>query len=54
MPELMWHALSQGVTRPVPEQDVPVWFAAVLLVGLLWAVTLIGAGVLGALKAGKA
>lgn len=45
MPELLWHALSQGLTRPVPGQDVPLWFAALLVVGLLGAGVLIGSGV---------
>ena len=54
MQELMWYALSHGVTRPVPGEDVPLWFAALLLFGLLCGVMLIGSGVLGALKAGKA
>ena len=54
MQELMWYALSHGVTRPVPAQDVPVWFATLLLFGLLCASVLIGSGLLGALKrAGK-
>ena len=45
MQELMWYALSHGVTRPVPVQDVPLWFAALLLFGLLCAGLLIGSGV---------
>ncbi len=45
MQELMWYALSHGVTRPVPSQDVPLWFAALLVFGLLWAGALIGSGV---------
>jgi hypothetical protein len=45
MQELMWYALSHGVTRPVPSQDVPLWFAALLVFGLLWASALIGSGV---------
>jgi hypothetical protein len=54
MQELMWYALSQGLTRSVPVQDVPVWFAALLLLGLLCAGVLIGSSVLAALKAAKA
>ena len=46
MQELMWYALSHGVTRPVPSQDVPLWFAALLLVGLLCAGALIAAGMI--------
>ena len=46
MQELMWYALSHGVTRPVPIQDVPSWFAALLLVGLLGAGLLICAGMI--------
>jgi hypothetical protein len=44
MQELLWYALSHGVTRPVPGQDVPLWFAALLVVGLLGAGALIGVG----------
>jgi hypothetical protein len=44
MQELLWHALSHGLTRPVPGQDVPLWFAALLIVGLLGAGALIGLG----------
>ena len=47
MQELVWYALSHGVTRPVPTQDVPLWFAALLLFGLLCAGLLIGAGMIG-------
>ncbi len=50
MQELMWYALSHGVTRPVPGQDVPLWFAGPLLFGLLCASVLIGSGLLDALK----
>ena len=46
MQELMWYAFSHGVTRPVPIQDVPLWFAALLLFGLLCAGLLIGAGMI--------
>jgi hypothetical protein len=46
MQELMWYALSHGVTRPVPSQDVPLWFAALLLFGLLCGGLLIGAGMI--------
>jgi hypothetical protein len=46
MQELLWHVLSQGLTRPVPGQDVPLWFAALLIVGLLWAGALIGSGMI--------
>jgi len=46
MQELMWCALSHEVTRPVPSQDVPLWFAALLLSGLLGASVLIGSGVI--------
>jgi hypothetical protein len=46
MQELMWFAISHGVTRPVPIQDVPPWFAALLLFALLCAGVLIGAGVI--------
>ena len=45
MQELLWHALSHGLTRPVPGQDVPLWFAALLVVGLLCAGALIGSGI---------
>jgi hypothetical protein len=44
MQELLWHALSHGLTRPVPGQDVPLWFAALLTLGLLCAGALIGSG----------
>jgi hypothetical protein len=46
MQELIWYAFSHGVTRPVPIQDVPLWFAALLLFGLLCAGLLIGAGLI--------
>jgi hypothetical protein len=46
MRELIWYALSHGVTKPVPGQDVPLWFAALLLFGLLCAGLLIGAGMI--------
>jgi hypothetical protein len=46
MQELIWYAISHGVTRPVPIQDIPLWFAAVLLFGLLCAGLLIGAGMM--------
>ena len=46
MQELLWHALSHGLTRPVPGQDVPLWFAALLIVGLLCAAALIGSGMI--------
>ena len=45
MQGLMWYVLSHGVTRPVPVQDVPLWFAGLLLFGLLCAGLLISAGV---------
>ncbi len=45
MQELMWYVLSHGVTRPVSVQDVPLWFAGLLLFGLLCADLLIGSGV---------
>jgi hypothetical protein len=44
MQEILWYALSHGVTRPVPNQDVPLWFAALLLCGLLCAGVLLGSG----------
>jgi hypothetical protein len=44
MQELLWYGLSHGLTRPVPGQDVPLWFAALLIVGLLCAGALIGSG----------
>ena len=46
MQELLWHALSHGLTRPVPGQDVPLWFAALLIVGLLCAAALIVLGMM--------
>lgn len=46
MKEFLWYALSHTVTRPVPNQDVPLWFAAFLLFGLLSAAVLIGSGVI--------
>ncbi len=46
MKEFLWYALSHGVTRPVLGQDVPLWFAALLLFGLLCAGVLIGAGMI--------
>jgi len=46
MQELLWHALSHGLTRPVPGQDVPLWFAMLLAVGLLCAGALIGSGMI--------
>jgi hypothetical protein len=46
MQELLWHSLSSGLTRPVPGQDVPLWFAALLIVGLLCAGGLIGSGMI--------
>jgi hypothetical protein len=46
MQELLWYALSHGLTRPVPGQDVPLWFAALLILGLLWAGALIGSGMM--------
>ena len=38
--EVFVYALSHGVTRPVLGQDFPLWFAALLAVGLLGAATL--------------
>jgi len=46
MQELLWYALSQRLTRPVPGQDVPLWLAALLILGLLWAGALIGSGMI--------
>jgi len=46
MQEFLWYALSHGPTRPVPGQDVPLWFVALLILGLLWAGALIGSGVI--------
>jgi hypothetical protein len=46
MQELLWYALSHGLTRPVPGQDVPLWLAALLILGLLWAGALIGSGMI--------
>jgi hypothetical protein len=46
MQELLWYALSHRLTRPVPGQDVPLWLAALLILGLLWAGALIGSGVI--------
>lgn len=46
MQELMWYALSHGITRPVPVQDVPLWFAALLVFGLLCAGLLIALGII--------
>jgi hypothetical protein len=46
MPELLWYALSHGITRPVTGQDVPLWFVALLIVGLLWAGALLGSGMI--------
>ncbi len=42
MQELLWYAVSHGLTRPVPDQDVPLWFAMLLAMGLLCAGALIG------------
>jgi hypothetical protein len=44
MKEFLLYALSHGVTRPVLSQDVPLWFAALLLFGLLCGGVLIGSG----------
>ena len=44
MQEFLWYALSHEVTRPVPGQDVPLWFAALLVFGLLGAGVLISSG----------
>ena len=46
MQELLWYAVSHGLTRPVPGQDVPLWFAVLLAVGLLCAGALIGSGMI--------
>ena len=46
MQELLWYALSHGRTRPVSGQDVPLWFAALLVLGLLCAGALIGSGMI--------
>ena len=46
MQELLWYTLSHGVTGPVPGHDVPLWFAALLVVGLLCAGARIGSGVI--------
>ena len=44
MQELVWYSLSNGISRPVPAQDVPLWFAALLFSGLLCGGVLIGSG----------
>ena len=44
MQELMWYALSHGTTRPVSNHDMPLWFAALLVFGFVWASVLIGSG----------
>ena len=44
MQEFLWYALSHGVTRPVLGQDVPMWFAGLLVCGLLGAGALIASG----------
>ena len=46
MLEFVWYTLAHGVARPVPSQDVPLWFAALLLFGLLCAGALIGSGMI--------
>ena len=46
MQELLWYAVSHGLTRPVPGQDVPLWFAVLLALGLLCAGALIGSGMI--------
>jgi hypothetical protein len=46
MQEFLWYALSHGITRPVQGEDVPLWFAALLILGLLWAGALIGSGMI--------
>ena len=46
MQEFLWLALSHGLTRPVSGQDVPLWFAALLILGLLGAGALIGSGLI--------
>jgi hypothetical protein len=45
MRELIWYTLSHGVTRPVAGQDIPLWFAVLLVLGFLCAVALIGSGI---------
>jgi hypothetical protein len=47
MQEFLWYALSKGVTRPVAGEEVPLWFAALLVFGLLCAVALITSGLAG-------
>jgi len=46
MQELLLYALSHGRTRPVSGQDLPLWFAALLVLGLLCAGVLIGSGMI--------
>lgn len=46
MQEFLWYALSHRLTRPVPDQDVPLWFAVLLVLGLLCAGALIGSGLI--------
>jgi hypothetical protein len=46
MQEIVWYALSHGVTRPVPGEDTPLWFTVLLFLGLIWASSLIGSGVI--------
>ncbi len=44
MQELLWYSLSHGIARSVPPQDVPVWFALLLVFGLLCGGALIVSG----------
>jgi hypothetical protein len=46
MPQLLWEALAHGLTRPVAMQDVPAWFAALLLLGFAGGGALITMGVI--------
>jgi len=45
MRELVWYALSSEVVRPVTVQVVPLWFAALLVFGLMCGGVLLASGV---------
>jgi hypothetical protein len=45
--ELLWYALSRTTPRPVFGQDIPMWFAALLLFGLLCAGALFSSALAG-------
>jgi hypothetical protein len=44
MQEFLWYVLSERVTRPVSDHDVPLWLAVVLVFGLCCGGALIASG----------